>query len=65
MLNIVKRLLNKCVAIDLGTATTLISLPGAGIVLREPSYVVLDEESGEIIEFGKRAKPLLGRTPPG
>ena len=65
MLNIIRRLFSKCVAIDLGTANTLISLPGAGIVLRQPSYVLFNEETGEITDFGDKAKPLLGRTPPG
>ena len=65
MLSILRRLFSKCVAIDLGTANTLVSLPGAGIVLRQPSYVVFDEETGEITDFGHKAKPLLGRTPPG
>ncbi|MGO1167143.1 MAG: rod shape-determining protein [Janibacter sp.] len=50
-------------AIDLGTATTLIHHQGRGIVLDEPSVVALSVESGELVAAGSAAKEMLGRTP--
>ena len=51
------------VAIDLGTANTLIYLRGKGIVLNEPSVVAVDRTTGKVIAVGKEAKSMLGRTP--
>ncbi len=51
------------IAVDLGTANTLIYIPEQGVVLNEPSVVALDRESHEIIAVGKEAKRMLGRTP--
>lgn len=53
------------IAIDLGTANTLVYEKGKGIVLDEPSVVALIEEMGKDIPcaFGKEAKTMLGRTP--
>jgi rod shape-determining protein MreB len=50
-------------AIDLGTATTLVYLRGRGIVLSEPSVVAIDTRSGEVLAVGADAKRMLGRTP--
>lgn len=49
--------------IDLGTANTLIYMPGKDIVLDEPSVVAIDEEKKEAIAVGKEAQRMLGRTP--
>lgn len=49
--------------IDLGTANTLVYVKGQGIVLREPSVVALDTETGEIRAVGAEAKRMVGRTP--
>ena len=51
------------VAIDLGTANTLVYLRGIGIVLNEPSVVAVDRTTGKVIAVGKEAKSMLGRTP--
>lgn len=49
--------------IDLGTANTLIYMPGKDIVLDEPSVIAIDEEKQEAIAVGKEAQRMLGRTP--
>jgi len=51
------------VAIDLGTATTLVYVKGRGIVLQEPSLVVVHRATNEIMAVGNDAKLMLGRTP--
>ena len=48
---------------DLGTANCLIYVKDKGVVLREPSVVAVDRESGEIRAVGAKAKQMLGRTP--
>ncbi|OFW62548.1 MAG: rod shape-determining protein [Actinobacteria bacterium RBG_13_63_9] len=50
-------------AVDLGTATTLVYLRGRGIVLSEPSVVAIDSRTGEVLAVGTDAKRMLGRTP--
>ncbi|MEI6614750.1 MAG: rod shape-determining protein [Chrysiogenales bacterium] len=50
-------------AIDLGTANTLVYIKGKGIVLREPSMVVVDDKTGKIMAVGAEAKAMLGKTP--
>jgi rod shape-determining protein MreB len=50
-------------AIDLGTANTLVYIKGRGIVLREPSMVVVDDKTGKIQAVGAEAKDMLGKTP--
>jgi rod shape-determining protein MreB len=50
-------------AIDLGTANTLVFLKGHGIVLREPSVVAIHQETKEVLAIGAEAKRMLGRTP--
>ncbi len=53
------------IAVDLGTANTLIYVKGEGIVLNEPSVVALDRETKKIKGVGLEAKRMLGRTPEG
>jgi rod shape-determining protein MreB and related proteins len=53
------------VAIDLGTANTLIEVKGQGIVLNEPSVVAVDRGTGRVRAIGLEAKRMLGRTPEG
>ncbi|HVA63856.1 MAG TPA: rod shape-determining protein [Terriglobales bacterium] len=50
-------------AIDLGTANTLVYARGKGIVVNEPSIVALNKVTGEVEAVGKEAKEMLGRTP--
>jgi rod shape-determining protein MreB len=50
-------------AVDLGTANTLVYVRGRGIVLSEPSVVAVDARSGEVHAVGVEAKRMLGRTP--
>ena len=50
-------------AIDLGTANTLIYVEGQGIVLREPSVVAINTQSNEVVAVGTEAKEMLGRAP--
>ena len=54
---------SKDLGIDLGTANTLVSMRGKGIVLREPSVVAIRKDTGEILAVGEEAKMMLGRTP--
>ena len=51
------------IAVDLGTANTLVYVKGEGIVLNEPSVVAIDKGSGRIMAIGLEAKRMLGRTP--
>jgi rod shape-determining protein MreB len=50
-------------AIDLGTANTLVFLKGRGIIVQEPSIVVINTQTGKVEAVGKRAKEMLGKTP--
>lgn len=50
-------------AVDLGTANTLVYLKGRGIVVQEPSIVVVNKQNGKIEAVGNRAKEMLGKTP--
>ncbi len=50
-------------AVDLGTANTLVFLKGKGIVVQEPSIVVINRQTGKIEAIGNRAKEMLGKTP--
>lgn len=51
--------------IDLGTANTLVFVPGKGIVLNEPSVVAVSEKGKNILAVGIEAKEMVGRTPDG
>jgi rod shape-determining protein MreB and related proteins len=50
-------------AVDLGTANTLVYVRGRGIVVSEPSVVAVDTATGEVHAVGAEAKQMLGRTP--
>ena len=56
-------LLSKDIAIDLGTATTLVYVKGRGIVLCEPSVVAIQRGSSKVLAVGEEAKRMIGRTP--
>jgi rod shape-determining protein MreB len=61
-----RRLLNffsTDLAIDLGTANTLVYIPDQGIVLNEPSVVAVRRNTNEVLAAGKAAKEMLGKTP--
>ena len=58
------RAFSRDLAIDLGTANTLVFVRGEGVVLREPSIVAIDETDRSVIAVGSEAKAMLGRTPP-
>ncbi len=49
--------------IDLGTANTLVFVPGKGIVLNEPSVVAVSEPDRKVLAVGNEAKEMVGRTP--
>ncbi|HEU0079758.1 MAG TPA: rod shape-determining protein [Longimicrobiaceae bacterium] len=51
------------IAIDLGTANTLIHVRGEGIVVNEPSVVAMERSTGRVLAVGLEAKRMLGRTP--
>jgi len=51
------------IAIDLGTATTLVYLRGRGIVIFEPSVVAINQKTGQVLAIGDEAKKMVGRTP--
>ncbi len=53
------------IAVDLGTANTLVYVKGEGIVLNEPSVVAIEKATGRIKGIGLEAKRMLGRTPDG
>ena len=55
--------LGRDMAIDLGTANTLVYVRGRGIVLNEPSVVAINTNTGEILAVGVEAKRMIGRTP--
>ena len=55
--------LGKDLAMDLGTANTLLYTKNNGVVLNEPSVVALDAERGHVLAVGREAKEFLGRTP--
>ena len=50
-------------AIDLGTANTLVYVKGKGIVLNEPTIVAINKKTGQLVAVGNEAKTMLGRTP--
>ena len=51
------------IGIDLGTANVLCYVEGRGIVLREPSVVAVDKNTGKVLQVGAAARNMLGRTP--
>ncbi len=52
-------------AIDLGTANTCVYLKGKGVIVQEPSIVVVNKHTGKVEAVGKKAKEMLGKTPEG
>jgi len=56
-------LFSRDLAIDLGTANTLVAVRGKGIVVNEPSIVAINKNNGEVEAVGKEAKEMVGRTP--
>lgn len=55
--------MGKDIGIDLGASTISIFMKGRGIVLREPSVVAVDKNTGDIVKIGSEAKLIIGRTP--
>ena len=56
-------LFGRDIGIDLGTTTALVSMRGKGVVLREPSVVAMDKNTGRLLNVGMAAQRMLGRTP--
>lgn len=56
-------MLRKCIAMDLGTANTLVYVQSQGIVLNEPSVVAIERGTGRVLAVGLEAKSCIGRTP--
>jgi rod shape-determining protein MreB and related proteins len=56
-------MLRKNIAIDLGTANTLVWVAGAGLVVNEPTVVAISSEDNKVVAVGEEAKLMLGRTP--
>ncbi len=54
---------SKKLGIDLGTANTLVYVPGKGVVLNEPSVVAVSQEDNRILAVGAEAKSMIGKTP--
>ena len=63
MLNLFWDFFSNDLAIDLGTANTLVNVQGQGIVLREPSVVAINSNTKEVQAVGEEAKQMLGRAP--
>lgn len=55
---------SKDLAIDLGTANTLVYMKGKGIIINEPSVIAENSITGETLSIGKNAKEMLGKSPP-
>ena len=51
------------IAIDLGTANSLVYVRGRGIIMTEPSVVAVNQKTGQILAIGEEAKKMVGRTP--
>lgn len=56
-------LFSKDMGMDLGTANSLVYVKGKGIVIREPSVVAIQKDTGQILAVGEEAKRMIGRTP--
>ena len=56
-------LMERDIAIDLGTTTTLVYVRGKGVVMREPTVVAVDKLTGKLLKVGVEAEKMLGRTP--
>lgn len=60
---IVLYMLRKNIAIDLGTANTLVWVAGEGLVVNEPTVVAISADDNKVVAVGEEAKKMLGRTP--
>jgi rod shape-determining protein MreB len=56
-------LFSRDMGMDLGTANSLVSVKGKGIVIREPSVVAIQKDTGKVLAVGEEAKRMIGRTP--
>ncbi|MBI2595038.1 MAG: rod shape-determining protein, partial [Candidatus Colwellbacteria bacterium] len=54
---------SKRIAIDLGTANTLVWVAGEGLIINEPSVVASSVDDGRVVAVGMQARQMLGRTP--
>ena len=63
MLNKIWRTIFQDIAIDLGTANSLVYVRGRGIVISEPSVVAVNKKTGQILAIGEEARKMVGRTP--
>src|SRR3989339_739184 len=54
---------NQRIGIDLGTANSLVFIPGKGVVLNEPTVVAITTDDRKVVAVGNEAKEMLGRTP--
>lgn len=65
-MTLVRKILAKLghdIAIDLGTANSLVYVKGKGIVIQEPSVVAINQKTGKVLAIGQDAKKMVGRTP--
>ncbi len=63
MLNKFFSFFSEDIAIDLGTATSLVYVRGRGIVIHEPSVVAVNQKTGQVLSIGEEARKMVGRTP--
>src|SRR5215211_3431054 len=61
--NVLTTVMGRDMAVDLGTANTLVYVRGRGIVLNEPSVVAINTKDGRPLAVGLEAKRMIGRTP--
>ena len=61
--NPLSSIMGRDMAVDLGTANTLVYVKSEGIVLNEPSIVAIHQADNTVLAVGKEAKAMLGRTP--
>ncbi len=63
VINRILSYLGQDIAIDLGTANSLVYVRGRGIVIQEPSVVAVNQKTGQVLAIGEDAKKMVGRTP--
>ena len=63
MLRRIRQYLTEDIAIDLGTANSLVYVRNKGIVINEPSVVAVNQKTGQILAIGEEARKMVGRTP--
>ncbi len=59
----IKKMFSNDIGIDLGTASVLVYVKGTGIVIQEPSVVAIDKSTDKVLNVGRAAQQMLGRTP--